>query len=179
MEVQATIREEAAEQTIPEVVVRAIAFHAERLKEIGASLANVQRARGTGHILSQELKDRSPAIAGAFNELTEIHDLAINNAELVNFERLIEMHVLPDFTMFGYPKDELPNWLNRSVHEKYIMISADNITGLRQVDVYRVISEVRTDNIDRVTRRSLASWIASRRPDLVGEVQEVLSELGS
>ncbi|CAE6966604.1 hypothetical protein R70199_07760 [Paraburkholderia domus] len=60
--------------------------------------------------------------------------------------------------------------------EQYIRISADSIGELRKVDVYRVISSVRSDNIDGVTRRDLATYIAAKRHDLVAEVTDVMRE---
>ncbi|MFL9966697.1 hypothetical protein PQR02_38220 [Paraburkholderia sediminicola] len=60
--------------------------------------------------------------------------------------------------------------------EQYIRISADSIGELRKVDVYRVISSVRSGNIDGVTRRDLATYIAAKRHDLVAEVTDVMQE---
>lgn len=61
--------------------------------------------------------------------------------------------------------------------ELYIKVAADNIAELRKVDVFRVLDAVRCDNIDGVTRGSLAAWIKTERPDLIGEVEETMSEL--
>ncbi|MGF6604356.1 hypothetical protein P3T23_009111 [Paraburkholderia sp. GAS448] len=58
----------------------------------------------------------------------------------------------------------------------YIRISADSIGQLRKVDVHRVISSVRSDNIDGVTRGDLATWIVTHRPDLADEVTEVMQD---
>ncbi|ASW03656.1 hypothetical protein CJU94_36240 (plasmid) [Paraburkholderia aromaticivorans] len=81
---------------------------------------------------------------------------------------------------------ELPN-LDVNVHahgdhgqasnlEQFIKIAADSIDQLRKVDVFRVLSSVRKDNIDGVTRRDLATFIAVKRVDLIDEVAEVMSE---
>ncbi|MFM0124181.1 MULTISPECIES: hypothetical protein [Paraburkholderia] len=60
--------------------------------------------------------------------------------------------------------------------EQFIKISADSIGELRKVDVYRVISSVRSGNVDGVTRRDLATYIAAKRHDLVAEVTDVMQE---
>ncbi|MGF6440091.1 hypothetical protein [Paraburkholderia youngii] len=60
--------------------------------------------------------------------------------------------------------------------EKYIKISADSIAELRRTDVFRVISAVHPENIDGVTRGELATFIATKRPDLVGEVTDIMLE---
>jgi hypothetical protein len=60
--------------------------------------------------------------------------------------------------------------------EQYIKISADSISELRKVDVYRVISSIRSDNLDGVSRNDLATFIATKRSDLVAEVTEVMRE---
>lgn len=58
--------------------------------------------------------------------------------------------------------------------EKYIKVAADSIDQLRKVDVYRVLVES-----NRVEfRQAIASYIKSKRPDLVEEVDEVLMEAG-
>jgi hypothetical protein len=62
-------------------------------------------------------------------------------------------------------------------HHFHITIAADNIESLRKVDVDRVLGAVRPDNIDGVTRESLAAWITANRPDLAQEVAEVMAEL--
>jgi hypothetical protein len=64
-----------------------------------------------------------------------------------------------------------------TIHELYIKIAADTIALLRKVDVFRVIDSVRPDNIDGVSRSSLANWIKAKRPDLGTEVDEVMAEL--
>jgi hypothetical protein len=69
--------------------------------------------------------------------------------------------------------------ISDSVHSLYIQIAADDISSLRKVDVYRVIESVRSDNIDGVTRRTLAHWIQAQRKDLSLEVDVVLAELNS
>lgn len=62
-------------------------------------------------------------------------------------------------------------------HHFHITIAADSIAELRKVDVDRVLGAVRPDNIDGVTRESLAAWITANRPDLAEEVAEVMAEL--
>jgi hypothetical protein len=60
--------------------------------------------------------------------------------------------------------------------ENYIRIAADSINQLRRVDVFRVLDAIRPDNIDGVTRADLASWIVANRPELTGEVSDVMAE---
>jgi hypothetical protein len=60
--------------------------------------------------------------------------------------------------------------------EQYIKISADSISELRKADVYRVISSIQSDNLDGVSRNDLATFIATKRSDLVAEVTEVMRE---
>lgn len=60
--------------------------------------------------------------------------------------------------------------------EQYVKVAADSIGELRKVDVYRVISSVRSDNVDGVARSDLAAYIAMKRPDLVAEVTDVMHE---
>lgn len=64
-------------------------------------------------------------------------------------------------------------------HELYIKIAADDIASLRKVDVFRVLESIRADNIDGVSRASLALWITVQRPDLSEEVADVLEELAN
>ena len=64
-------------------------------------------------------------------------------------------------------------------HELYIKVVADSSAALRKVDVFRVIEGIRRDNIDGMTRESLAAWIKTERPDLADEVDAVMSELDS
>lgn len=64
-------------------------------------------------------------------------------------------------------------------HEVYIKVAADSCATLRKVDVMRVLEGVQPDNIDGITRHSLAAWIKTERPDLADEVDEVMSELDS
>lgn len=77
------------------------------------------------------------------------------------------------------PVTTLVAGISDSVHALYIHIAADDISSLRKVDVFRVIESVRSDNIDGVTRRSLANWIQAQREDLSLEVDLVLAELSS
>ena len=59
----------------------------------------------------------------------------------------------------------------------YIKSAADSIDVLRKCDVFRVIVELRSDNIDGVTKAALGDWIALNRPDLAQEVLDVLEEI--
>ena len=71
------------------------------------------------------------------------------------------------------PIDEV----NMDKHHFHITIAADSIAELRKSDVDRVLGAVRPDNIDGVTRESLAAWITANRADLAEEVAEVMAEL--
>ncbi|UIF89182.1 hypothetical protein KAF44_29780 (plasmid) [Cupriavidus necator] len=66
--------------------------------------------------------------------------------------------------------------MTSKIDEKYILFAADSIAALRKADVFRVLDSVRSDNIDGVTRTSLASFISQHRPDLKDEVTEVMHE---
>lgn len=65
----------------------------------------------------------------------------------------------------------------QDVHVNYIRIAADSLAELRKTDVDRVLGSVAADNIDGVTRASLAAWITAGRPDLAAEVADVMAEL--
>lgn len=73
-----------------------------------------------------------------------------------------------------YPGPEVTGF---ALRDSRIKIAADTIALLRKVDVFRVIDSVRPDNIDGVSRSSLANWIKAKRPDLGTEVDEVMAEL--
>ena len=55
----------------------------------------------------------------------------------------------------------------RDIFVNYIKISANSLAELRKVDVDRVISSVRSDNIDGVTRESLGDYIKAGRPEFL------------
>ena len=59
----------------------------------------------------------------------------------------------------------------------YIKSAADSIDVLRKCDVFRVIDELRSDNIHGVTKPALGDWIARNRPDLAQEVKDILDEI--
>lgn len=71
----------------------------------------------------------------------------------------------------------VPDAAETDVHLNYIRIAADSLAELRKTDVDRVLGSVAADNIDGVTRASLAAWITAGRPDLAAEVAEVMAEL--
>lgn len=66
--------------------------------------------------------------------------------------------------------------LSDEIMQKYIAIAADSIEKLRRIDVYRVLDALAADNPDGVTRAALATWIATKRPDLVPEITAVMAE---
>ena len=53
-----------------------------------------------------------------------------------------------------------------------ILIAADNITKLRKQDVFRVLEQTPTANIN-----SVVVYIKSKRPDLATEVDECMADL--
>jgi hypothetical protein len=56
--------------------------------------------------------------------------------------------------------------------EKYIKVAADSIASLRKDDVYRVLFESNRAEY----RQAIARYIREKRPDLAGEVDEVMAE---
>lgn len=62
-------------------------------------------------------------------------------------------------------------------YDLYIKSAADSISVLRKCDVFRVIDELRSDNIHGVTKPALGDWIARNRPDLAQEVKDILDEI--
>ncbi|KVN83513.1 hypothetical protein [Burkholderia ubonensis] len=66
--------------------------------------------------------------------------------------------------------------LSDEIMQKYIAIAADSIEKLRRIDVYRVLDALPADNPDGMTRAMLATWIATKRPDLAKEVTDVMAE---
>jgi hypothetical protein len=66
--------------------------------------------------------------------------------------------------------------LSDEIMQKYIAIAADSIEALRRIDVYRVLDALPADNPDGMTRAALATWIVTKRPDLLQEVASVMAE---
>ncbi|MBV7542025.1 hypothetical protein [Acidovorax sp. sic0104] len=97
-------------QLIPHQVRTRIAFHVSQLVEHANALTGVQRARGTGHILSLELGDRMERITAAFATLTEIHHLAHQNNATAEFLELVTGAGLPDLKPLGLEASDLPSW---------------------------------------------------------------------
>ncbi|HJP69621.1 MAG TPA: hypothetical protein VJ846_12030 [Sphingomicrobium sp.] len=90
---------------IPCAVKDRIRFTLNRLREHEAALQGVQRARGNGHILSLELRDREAKIREGLDRLNEFRRLAANNgADAEAF--LKECGGVPDFVRFGYEHPE-------------------------------------------------------------------------
>lgn len=63
----------------------------------------------------------------------------------------------------------------KNVHDfsKFILISADSIDKLRKIDVERVLSQGAVKEF----RQDFANWVKAKRPELAGEVDEVMAEL--
>lgn len=74
----------------------------------------------------------------------------------------------PDNVVTSSPSDE--------TMLKYIAIATDSIEKLRRIDVYRVLDALPADNPDGLTRAALATWIVTKRPDLLQEVTSVMAE---
>lgn len=68
-------------------------------------------------------------------------------------------------------------WGDSQRFEKFIKVAADSVKQLRMSDVERVISGVVDGNIDGMTRQLLGAWIKDQRPDLKGEVDDLLEDL--
>ncbi|WP_321935195.1 hypothetical protein [Paraburkholderia sp. J8-2] len=87
---------------VPADVKWNLEFALSRLREEEAALTNIQRARGTGFILSLELRDRSPMIEKSTKVLDEFRELAPRNG--VCPESYLEsLGGVPDFGRFGKP----------------------------------------------------------------------------
>lgn len=56
---------------------------------------------------------------------------------------------------------------------KYVLISADDISKLRKIDVDRVLEQGAVKEF----RQEFADWIKAKRPDLAAEVNDVMAEL--
>ena len=56
--------------------------------------------------------------------------------------------------------------------EQFSILVADSPARIREQDVYRLF-----DECAEADRPALSNWLASTRPDLAAEVQQVLTEL--
>jgi hypothetical protein len=116
------------------------------------------RGRDAAGYLTPELKARTDALLASFGD----------GKAQAEAEQQAEQQAAAQPSSYT-PKPD-------AIMQTYIAIAADSIAKLRRVDVYRVLSAVRSDNLDGVTRSDLASWIVTNRPDLLNEVTDVMAE---
>jgi acetylornithine/succinyldiaminopimelate/putrescine aminotransferase len=91
-----------ATQLVPDDVRRHVQYWLTRLRDAEAALEGVQLARGNGHILALEVRDRKVAIEMAQTELNEFRELARKNG--VDGDAFIQsLGGQPDFARFGEP----------------------------------------------------------------------------
>lgn len=74
-----------------------------------------------------------------------------------------------DAKQINNPDDSKPD--QAQDFSKYILISADDISKLRKIDVDRVLEQGAVKEF----RQEFADWIKAKRPDLAGEVDEVMA----
>src|SRR5574337_1101950 len=87
---------------VPNAVKDHVRWALDRLRDEESSLDGVERARGKGHTLALELRDKMPAIQKARDALAEFRRLAKNNN--VDAEAVINsLGGEPDFSRFGEP----------------------------------------------------------------------------
>lgn len=98
------------EKLIPDVVLRAIQFHLTKLRDVETALAGVERARGHGHILALEFRDRTPVMTGSFSRLTEIHELACDNGVEDQFLAVVKTHGPSNLQHYGALAEIAPAW---------------------------------------------------------------------
>jgi hypothetical protein len=118
----------------------------------------IMRDRDAAGYLTPELKARTDALLASFGD----------GKAQAEAEQQAEQQAAAQPSSYT-PKPD-------AIMQTYIAIAADSIAKLRRVDVYRVLSAVRSDNLDGVTRSDLASWIVTNRPDLLNEVTDVMAE---
>lgn len=107
---------------IPCAVKDRVRFTLNALREQEGALQGVQRARGNGHILSLELRDREAKIRDCLDRLNEFRRLAATNgADAEGF--LQECGGVPDFTRFGYE------------HPQTTVISQEACVGMSDAEV--------------------------------------------
>ncbi len=90
---------------IPATVKDRVRFAVNGLRDQEAALNGVQLARGNGHNLALELRDREAKIRAGLEKLSEFRRLAVaNGADADSF--LQECGGVPDFARFGYKHSE-------------------------------------------------------------------------
>jgi hypothetical protein len=68
-------------------------------------------------------------------------------------------------------------WGDAQRFEKFITVAADSVKKLRLSDVERVLTGVVDGNVEGMTRQALGAWIKDQRPDLRGEVDDILEDM--
>lgn len=92
--------QQKAAQGVPDHVRRHVLYSLTCLREVEASLEGVQRARGNGHILALEVRDRTSAIEKARAELDQFRTVALKNG--VDGDAFIQsLGGQPNFARFG------------------------------------------------------------------------------
>lgn len=93
---------EKAAQGVPDHVRTHVLYSLTRLRDVEFAFEGVRRARGNGHILALEMRDRQAAIEKAQSDLNKFRVVATANG--IDGEAFIEsLGGEPDFTRFGEP----------------------------------------------------------------------------
>ncbi|MBN3761342.1 hypothetical protein [Burkholderia sp. Ac-20365] len=93
---------DSALANVPRVVQEHVGWILNRLRDHEFALSGVERARGKGHILALELRDRQAKIEQHREQLEEFRQLAAQNG--VDADAAIaELGGQPDFSRFGKP----------------------------------------------------------------------------
>lgn len=98
-------------KSIPRSIRYSIHFAWMTLDGEYSALRGVRAARGDGHHLSLELRDRAPVIAEQLKKLDEIRGLAEKNGLLKAFEWEVTRLKIPDFLRYGLEAAVIPEWI--------------------------------------------------------------------
>ncbi len=98
------------DKAIPEVVLRSMQFHLTKLCDVESALSGVERARGHGHTLALEFRDRIPVMISAFGRLTEIHALSQQNDVEEQFLSVVRAQGPRNLQHFGAMGEIAPPW---------------------------------------------------------------------
>jgi hypothetical protein len=95
-------KDPALTKDIPETVKDMVSWNVAKLRDIEKSLEGVERARGKGHILALELRDRQQEISKAQEKLATFRQMAKDKG--VDADGIIaDLGGEPDFERFGKP----------------------------------------------------------------------------